>query len=54
MVYPKRWGRRKKTYTFSYGHVIYLYLDTEGLNGDKVIVDVIKLLKVAVELKMID
>lgn len=35
----------RKTYTFSYGHVIYLYLDTEGLNGDKVIVDVIKVVE---------
>lgn len=35
----------RKTYTFSYGHVIYLYLDTEGLNGDKLTVDVYKVVE---------
>ena len=35
----------RKTYTFSYGHIIYLYLDTEGLNGDKVTVDVYKVVE---------
>ena len=35
----------RKTYTFSYGHIIYLYLDTEGLNGDKVTVDVFKVVE---------
>ncbi|KFF13504.1 hypothetical protein IW15_06865 [Chryseobacterium soli] len=30
----------RKTYVFSYGHLVYLGLETEGLNGDKVIVDV--------------
>lgn len=35
----------RKTYTFSYGHVIYLYLDTEGLNGDKVSVDIYKVVE---------
>lgn len=30
----------RKTYHFSYGHRIYLGLNTEGLNGDTVIIDV--------------
>lgn len=32
----------RKTYVFSYGHLIYLHLDTEGLNGDNLIVEVYK------------
>ena len=45
MVHPKGGDDVRKTYTFSYGHIIYLYLDTEGLNGDKVTVDVFKVVE---------
>ncbi|MDH7464195.1 OmpA family protein [Chitinophagaceae bacterium 26-R-25] len=30
----------RKTYTFCYGHVIYLGLETEGMNGENVVIDV--------------
>ncbi|GEM_PF-2226645 len=32
----------RKSYTFSYGHLVYLGLETEGLNGDTLIVDVFR------------
>ncbi|WP_160136561.1 OmpA family protein [Chryseobacterium sp. c4a] len=35
----------RKTYVFSYGHIIYLHLDTEGLNGDNVTVEVYKVVE---------
>lgn len=46
-----RWTKQRggedarKSYDFSYGHIIHLFLATEGLNGDKVIVDVYKVVE---------
>ncbi|MGU3376044.1 OmpA family protein [Chryseobacterium sp. M5A1_1a] len=50
-IIDSRWCKQKggedarKSYDFSYGHIIYLYLATEGLNGDKVTVDVYKVVE---------
>ncbi len=35
----------RKTYNFSYGHIMYLGLETEGLNGDKVSVTIFRRVK---------
>lgn len=35
----------RQSYVFSYGHIIHLRLDTEGLNGEKVFVDVYKVVE---------
>ncbi|MDN3693888.1 hypothetical protein QWZ06_17155 [Chryseobacterium tructae] len=35
----------RKTYTFSYGHIIHLNLETEGMNGDSVYVDIFRRVK---------
>ncbi|MDN3691859.1 OmpA family protein [Chryseobacterium tructae] len=47
-IVDSRWCKQpggqdeRKTYVFSYGHLVYLHLDTEGLNGDRLIVEVYK------------
>ncbi len=47
-IVSSRWCKQpggedvRKTYVFSYGHLVYLHLDTEGLNGDRLIVEVYK------------
>mgnify|MGYP003616522509 FL=1 len=35
----------RKTYTFSYGHIIHLNLSTEGLNGNEVAIEVYKIVE---------
>lgn len=35
----------RKTYIFSYGHIIHLNLETEGMNGDSVYVDIFRRVK---------
>lgn len=45
-IVDSRWSKEsgaedvRKTYDFSYGHIIHLHLDTEGLNGDSLKVEV--------------
>ena len=35
----------RKSYTFSYGHIIHLNLSTEGLNGNEVAIEVYKIVE---------
>jgi outer membrane protein OmpA-like peptidoglycan-associated protein len=50
-IVDSRWSKEsgaedvRKTYDFSYGHIIHLHLDTEGLNGDSLTVEVYKVVE---------